>query len=318
MADTGPSTTTLITIPIGARVVRLSRRLRGLDKTVMVSGTIFLLICVLLAITPWIAPYDPAQTNLEERLAPPSAEHWFGQDHLGRDVFTRFLFGGRYSVTIAALATVIIVISGVVAGAVSARVGGAMREIVMRAVDVLLSVPEIVIALLLVAIFGPGYLTLLLALALAGWAPFARLTWSLTEELNTKEFIEAAESLGCSRTFIVMRHVVPNIVAPVAAMAMLRFGYLLITVGTLSYLGLGVQPPDSDWGSMLADGQPQMLRAPWLVIAPGAAIFITALSVTFLGQRLSGLSAGQIFGSSGPDAAADDEAAAEQADEKGR
>lgn len=178
--------------------------------------------------------------------------------------------------------------------------------------------PEIVIALLLVAIFGPGYLTLLLALALAGWAPFARLTWSLTEELNTKEFIEAAESLGCSRTFIVMRHVVPNIIAPVAAMAMLRFGYLLITVGTLSYLGLGVQPPDSDWGSMLADGQPQMLRAPWLVIAPGAAIFITALSVTFLGQRLSGLSAGQIFGSGDQETAADDEPVTEPADGKGR
>lgn len=262
------------------------RRVRQLDRLALVSGAVFLAICALLLITPWIAPYDPASTVLSERLAPPSALHWFGQDHLGRDVLSRFLYGGRYSVTIAAIATVVIIVSGSFAGALSARIGGVFEEVVMRIVDVLLAVPEIIVALFLVAILGPGDLTLLIALSIAGWAPFARLTWSLTKELNTREFIEAAEALGCSWLFIITRHVIPNIMGPVAAMGMLRFGYLLITVGTLSYLGLGVQPPASDWGAMLAEGQPYMLRAPWLVIVPGAAIFLTALSVTFAGQRL--------------------------------
>ncbi len=194
--------------------------------------------------------------------------------------------GGRFSVTIAAITLVICAISGSIIGAVAARRGGWLDEIVMRSVDMLICFPDVVVALFLISLFGAGYGTLIAALTITGWTPFARLMRGLALEINSKEFVEAAEILGSPRWFILFRHVIPNALRPVMAMSFLRFGHKLITVGALSYLGLGVQPPDSDWGAMLLDAQPYMERAPLLGILPGAAIFITALSVTMIGQGL--------------------------------
>jgi peptide/nickel transport system permease protein len=145
---------------------------------------------------------------------------------------------------------------------------------------------SVVIALFLIALFGTGYGTLVAALTITGWTPFARLMRGLALEINSKDYVEAAEVLGSPKAYIVFRHVIPNASRPVVAMGFLRFGHKLITVGALSYLGLGVQPPDSDWGAMLLDAQPYMERAASLGILPGAAIFITALSVTMIGQGL--------------------------------
>jgi ABC-type dipeptide/oligopeptide/nickel transport system permease subunit len=264
--------------------------LRGLlDRfhwTFLVGAGFFVLVCVVLLLTPWIAPYDPNKQILTDRLQLPSARHLFGTDLLGRDVLSRLMNGGRFSVSIAAITVVIAGVSGTLLGALSARLGGKFDEVTMRTVDVLLSFPEILFALFLVFILGPGYGTLIVALSLTGWTPFARLTRGITLEINTKEYIEAAEALGCSRTFIVFRHVIPNALPPVLAQGFLRFGHMLITVGGLSFLGLGVQPPMSDWGATLADGLAYMQRVPTLVIAPGLAIFLTALSVTLAGNGL--------------------------------
>jgi peptide/nickel transport system permease protein len=156
----------------------------------------------------------------------------------------------------------------------------------MRTVDVLICFPDVIIALFLISLLGTGYGTLILALTITGWTPFARLMRGLALEINSKDFVEAAEILGSPKYYIVFRHVMPNALRPVLAMAFLRFGHKLITVGGLSYLGLGVQPPDSDWGAMLLDAQPYMERSPWLGILPGAAIFVAALSVTMIGQGL--------------------------------
>lgn len=250
------------------------------------GASVFAVVCVILLLTPWIAPYDPAAQVLTDRLQAPSAAHLFGTDNFGRDVLSRVMHGGRFSVSIAAVAVLITGVSGTVLGALSARLGGLFDEVLMRTVDALLAFPDVLIALFLVFILGPGYGTLVVALAVTGWTPFARLTRALTLEINTKDFIEAAEALGCSRSFIIFRHVLPNAIGPVLAQGFLRFGHMLITVGGLSYLGLGVQPPQSDWGAMLAEAQLYMIRAPWLVLAPGLAIFITALSVTLAGQGL--------------------------------
>jgi peptide/nickel transport system permease protein len=265
---------------------RLREGLGGFHWTFLVGGTFFAFVCLVLLLTPWIAPYDPIAQILTDRLQAPSAEHLFGTDHLGRDILSRLMHGGRFSVSIAAIAVLITGITGTLLGALSARVGGVFDEALMRLVDALLAFPEVLIALFLVFVLGPGYGTLILALALSGWTPFARLTRAVTLEINTKEYIEAAEALGCSRSFIIFRHVLPNAVGPVLAQGFLRFGHQLITVGGLSYLGLGVQPPMSDWGAMLADAQVYMIRAPWLVVIPGVAIFLTALSVTLAGQGL--------------------------------
>ena len=243
-------------------------------------------IVLILLLTPWIAPYDPAAQDLPNRLAGPSAEHWLGTDHLGRDVLSRLMWGGRFAVTIAAITLVICAVTGIVIGALAARRGGWLDELVMRTVDVLICFPDVVIALFLIAIFGTGYGTLIAALTITGWTPFARLMRGLALEINAKDYVEAAEILGSPKTYIVFRHLIPNAIRPVLAMGFLRFGHKLITVGALSYLGLGVQPPDSDWGAMLLDAQPYMERAPLLGILPGAAIFLTALSVTMIGQGI--------------------------------
>ncbi len=262
---------------------------RGLTSrhwTFNFGAILLVLILLVLLLTPWIAPHDPATQDLNNRLTGPSGEHWLGTDHLGRDVLSRLMWGGRFSVTIAAITLVICAVFGTILGALAARRGGWVDELVMRSVDVLVCFPDVVIALFLIALFGTGYGTLIAALTIAGWTPFARLMRGLALEINAKEYVEAAEILGSPKWFILFRHVIPNALPPVAAMSFLRFGHKLITVGALSYLGLGVQPPDSDWGAMLLDAQPYMERAPWVGILPGAAIFITALSVTMIGQGL--------------------------------
>lgn len=249
---------------------------------VVIIGT----IVIALVAAPWVSPYDPAAQNLLQRLQPPSAAHWFGTDHLGRDAFSRMLFGGRFSVTVA-FATVMLSVSiGVLAGILSARQGGLLDEIIMRIVDFLLSFPEIIVAMFLVAVLGPGYATAVVAITMCGWAPFARLARGLTLEINARDYVRAAEILGCTRRFIIFRHIIPNAIRPIAAMGFLRFGHMLITVGGLSFLGLGVQPPNADWASMLAQSMDYVERAPLLVVMPGLALFVTALSVTWIGQGL--------------------------------
>jgi ABC-type dipeptide/oligopeptide/nickel transport system permease subunit len=275
--------------PGGQARARARAFIRRFHWMFLVGASFFAFVCLVLILTPWIAPYDPTTQVLADRLKPPSRAHLMGTDQLGRDVLSRIMYGGRFSVSIAAIAVLITGITGTVLGALSGRIGGMFDEAVMRLVDALLAFPEVLLALFLVFVFGPGYGTLILALGIAGWTPFARMTRAVTLEINTKDYIEAAEALGCSRAFIIFRHVIPNALGPVLSQGFLRFGHLLITVGALSYIGLGVQPPNSDWGAMLGDAQPFMVRAPWLVIFPGFAIFLTALSVTLagLGLRLS-------------------------------
>jgi peptide/nickel transport system permease protein len=237
-------------------------------------------------LTPWTAPYDPAHQDLVHRLAGPGVHHWLGTDQLGRDVLSRLMYGGRFSVSIAAITLALSAVVGTVVGAFSARRGGVVDEALMRTVDLLISIPDVVVALFLISAFKTGYGTLITALTVVGWTPFARLMRGLALEINSREYIEAAEALGCSKSFIIFRHVIPNALRPVLSLGFLRFGHKLITVGGLSFLGLGVQPPDSDWGSMLLDAQPYMDRVPLLVIAPGAAIFLTSLSVTLIGHGM--------------------------------
>ena len=262
------------------------RGARGRHWTFNVGAVLLVLVLLVLVLTPWLSPHDPATQDLAHRLAGPSADHWFGTDHLGRDVLSRLMWGGRFSVTIAAITLAICAVSGSIIGALAARRGGWLDELVMRSVDVLICFPDVVVALFLIALFGTGYGTLIAALTIGGWTPFARLMRGLALEINAKDYVEAAEILGSPKSYIVFRHVIPHASRPVVAMGFLRFGHKLITVGALSYLGLGVQPPDSDWGAMLLDAQPYMERAPSLGILPGAAIFITALSVTMIGQGL--------------------------------
>ncbi|WP_425647513.1 ABC transporter permease [Agrobacterium leguminum] len=270
-----------------SNLARFTDFIRRRHWTFYAGSAIFLVIILLLVIAPWISPYDPAKQSLRLRLNAPSAAYWLGTDHLGRDVLSRLLIGGRFTVTIAAITVILSVVIGTFIGIISGRSRGILDEVLMRIVDLLIAIPDVVIAIFLVAIFGPGYGTLIASLTIVGWTPFARLARGLTLSINSREYIRAAEVLGCTRRFIIFRHIIPNTIWPIAAVAFLRFGHKLITVGGLSFLGLGVQPPAADWALMLADAQAYAERMPVLVIAPGLAIFLAALSVTWIGHGLN-------------------------------
>ncbi|GAA1765425.1 ABC transporter permease [Kocuria aegyptia] len=257
---------------------------------VWAAAAVLALIVLSVAVAPWIAPYPPADQDLGARLAPPGPDHWLGTDHLGRDVLSRLLDGGRFSLVTAAAATALTATVGTGIGVLSARRRGWLDELLTRTNDVLLALPEMVVALFLVAVLGPGHLSLLLALTVTGWTPFARLARALTYDVSARGFIEAARVLGCSPSFVVLRHILPHLAGPLLGQAALRFGQFLITVGALSYLGLGVQPPQSDWGAMLAASQPYAARAPVTILAPGLVVFTVALCVTLIGQRLAHMS----------------------------
>lgn len=262
------------------------------DRPVLVwaAAAVLALIVLSVVLSPWIAPYPPAAQDLTARLAPPGPAHWLGTDHLGRDTLSRLLDGGRFSLVTAAVATVLTAAIGTGIGVLSARRRGWVDELLTRTNDVLLALPEMVVALFLVAVLGPGPLSLLLALTVTGWTPFARLARALAYDVSARGFVEAARVLGCSPSFVVLRHILPHLSGPLLGQAALRFGQFLITVGALSYLGLGVQPPQSDWGAMLAAAQPYAVRAPMTILAPGLVVFTVALCVTLIGQRLAHMS----------------------------
>lgn len=258
----------------------------SIDWTFKLGVLVAIVIALLLILAPWIAPYDPTAQVLTDRLQPPSMSHWMGTDQLGRDQFSRLLHGGRFSVSVATLAVLLSALIGTLLGALAASLRGLFDEALMRAVDLIIAFPEVILAMFLVYALGPSFSTLVIALVATGWTPFARLSRALAMEIDTRDYIEAAQALGCSRAYIIVRHVIPNASGPIIAQLFLRFGGKLITVGGLSYLGLGVQPPNADWGTMLADAGLYMVSAPWLILFPGAAIFFTAAAVMLAGHGL--------------------------------
>ncbi|MBD1541756.1 ABC transporter permease [Arthrobacter sp. IA7] len=274
--------------------------MRKLPLHVRLAACMLAVVVLSVALAGWIAPYPSAQQDLASRLSAPTGAHWLGTDHLGRDTLSRLLDGGRFSLTIAALATVLTAVIGTAIGVLSARRRGWLDEFFTRTNDILLAMPEMVVALFLVAALGAGYPSLLLALTVTGWTPFARLARALAYDVSARGFIEAARVLGCTPWFTVRRHILPHLAGPLLGQATLRFGQFLISVGALSYLGLGVQPPQSDWGSMLAAAQPYAVRSPLTILAPGLVIFTVALCVTLIGQHLARMSSSRLLLASAP------------------
>ena len=256
------------------------------SAAILLPCGILAIIGLIAVFAPVLTPYSPNSQNLTARLEFPSSAHPFGTDHLGRDVLSRLIAGSRFSLAITTVSVLISGIAGTLVGAISGRAGGTVDEAVMRVVDVVLVFPELVVAFALASLLKPSFATIVLAVTLFAWTPYARLARAVTLEVNTREFMEAAVALGSTPMFILRRHVLPNIMGPILAMGFLRFGQVLITIAGLSYLGVGAQPPTPDWGAMLWEAQPYMRRVPFLTLIPGATIFVTALSVTLLGQRL--------------------------------
>lgn len=261
---------------------------RFMANPLAVSG--FLIVLLLLftaAAAPWIATHDPLATNLERRLLPPSAEHWFGTDHLGRDIYSRIVYGSRVTLTIVFLVSVLIGPVGLAAGIVSGYFGGWVDRTLMMITDIVMAFPRLVLALAFVAVLGPrGIENTVIAVALTGWPPYARLARAETLSFRRREFIQAARSQGASPLRILGLYILPLCMpSAIVRLTLDMAGIILIAAG-LGFLGLGMQPPTAEWGSMIATGRDYLIDQWWVATLPGAAIFVTCLGFNFLGDGL--------------------------------
>jgi peptide/nickel transport system permease protein len=242
-------------------------------------------VCALFA--PWLAPDDPAQIILKQRLMPPSATHWFGTDELGRDILSRTIFGARISLVVAVCVVGLSLAIGLVAGCAAGFYGGwvdtALNIYLMNA---FLALPGILLAIAFVAFMGPGLLNVIVALAISGWVGYARLVRGQVMAVKEREFVEAARALGASNARIVVRHILPNIVQPLIVQAAIGMAAAVLAEATLSFLGLGIPPPAASWGSMLNDARSHLFDSPHLVFFPAMAVMLCVLSFNFIGDAL--------------------------------
>jgi peptide/nickel transport system permease protein len=245
-----------------------------------------LLLAFVAVFAPFLAPHHPYEQNPEQALLPPHPEYPCGTDDLGRCIFSRIIFGTRISLEIGIMVTAITACVGVVMGLIAGYYGRLVDEIIMRLVDILLAFPGLVLALAIAGLLGPGLFNVMLALAVVGWMGYARVVRGAVLAVKEKEFIESAKALGATDFYILTRHILPNVIAPVIVMATLGIGYVVLAAAALSFLGLGVQPPTPVWGAMLNSGKAFMRTAPHLTVFPGLAIMITVLAFNFLGDGL--------------------------------
>ena len=267
---------------------RLAGR-RFLRHRIGLASTIVLLFIVALVIVGPIffisedAAFRPDPTAIN---SPPSPEHWFGTDEVGRDIFARVIYGGRVSLLVGMLAMLVAITLGIFFGAVSGYFGGFTDSLIMRFTDVMLSIPGIFLIIALSVFLGPSIRTIILAIGFLNWMSVARIVRSLFLSLKEQDFVLAARCLGVKDSRIMVRHILPNSMAPVVVAATLTVGAAILTETAVSYLGLGIQPPTPSWGNMLKNAQVLIWSAPWVAIFPGMMIFFTTLCINFMGDGL--------------------------------
>jgi peptide/nickel transport system permease protein len=260
--------------------------LQLLRKPMAVAGALVILAWIVMSIAaPLLSSYDPTEVNVDNRLTPPSAEHWLGVDGLGRDVFTRVLYGGRVSLPVAAVVVAVASIFGTLYGALAGYLGGWVDEITMRIVDMVLAFPALILAMAIAAALGSSIVNSMLALLVVWWPPYARLARGQVLALRARDFVSAAEALGLKERRILLRHVLPNAVAPSIVLMAMDFGNAIIITAALSFLGLGAVPPTPEWGAMVAEGR-ELTAQWWISTFPGAAILMVALAANFVGDGL--------------------------------
>lgn len=237
-------------------------------------------------LAPWIAPYDPTTLHLEHILAPPSSTFFLGTDALGRDVFSRLLFGARVSLWVGFVSVSISVVIGLTLGLLAGYFGGWTDELIMRGVDVMLCFPSFFLILAVIAFLEPSLTNIMIVIGLTSWMSVARLVRAETLSLRERDFIAAAALAGSSSKRIILIHILPNALAPVLVSATLGIAGAILVESSLSFLGLGVQPPFPSWGNMLMEGKDVLEIAPWLSLYPGLAILVTVLGYNLLGESL--------------------------------
>jgi ABC-type dipeptide/oligopeptide/nickel transport system permease subunit len=256
------------------------------DRTAVAGLGVLIVFVTAAALAPLIAPHDPTTVDVVRKLAPPSGEFPLGTDHLGRDVLSRLLYGARISLAATFFAALAIAATGLVLGVIAGFVGGVVDALISRIIDVLLAFPGLLLALAVTGVLGPSLRNLLLAVIVVSWAGYARVVRAAALAERGRPYIEAARASGASRRRVVLRHILPNVLAPVIVLTALDMAAILLGISALSFLGLGVQPPTPEWGAMLSEARPYLSSAPRLMFFPGAAIFLTALAFNLVGDGL--------------------------------
>ncbi len=250
------------------------------------GGLLVLAVFVIAVFAPLIAPYDPSKIDIKNILVGPSSQHLFGTDDLGRDVLSRMIWGSRVSLEVGFVAIGIATIIGILLGAISGFYGGYIDSTIMRAVDIMLSIPTIFLILAVVAILEPSIFNIMVVIGLTSWTEPARLVRAEFISIKEREFVTAARAIGASDSRIIFRHILPNGLSPILVSATMGVGGAILIESALSFLGLGVQPPTPSWGSLLSSGKDNIEIAWWLSAFPGLAILITVLGYNLLGEGI--------------------------------
>ena len=252
-------------------------------------GVIICLFWIIMAIiAPFVAPYDPVVQDLTLRLKAPSAAHIFGTDNFGRDIFSRVIYGGRYSLLAGCLTVVIAGCIGTIYGAIAGYVGGAVDNVMMRLSEMILSFPSLILAMIINAVMGSNLFNTMFALVIVAWPSYARVMRSVVLSVRENEYVTASEALGASRSRILLKEIIPNSITSVLIMATTDIGNQILMISTLSFLGLGSAPPTPEWGMMVSDGV-QYFNKFWVAGFPGLAIFTMAVGANFIGDGLRDL-----------------------------
>lgn len=267
--------------PAGDTVRRLARH-----RSAIAGGFLFTLIAVIVVLAPALSVYSPIKANQRMPLQAPGAAHLMGTDRFGRDIFARVLWGGRLSLSVGVVSVGIAAFSGVTLGLVAGYYGRRVDTVIMRAVDLLLAFPSILLALVIIATLGSSLTNLMIAVGVAGIPDYVRITRGAVLSLREREFVLAARVVGCRDRAIIFRHILPNVMAPVTVLATLGVASAIITGSALSFLGLGIRPPTPEWGNMLAEGREFLQAAWWVAFFPGLAIMLAVLSINLLGDGL--------------------------------
>jgi peptide/nickel transport system permease protein len=255
------------------------------NPTAVLGALIVLAWIAASVLAPALAPYDPVELNVDIRLEPPSRVHWLGVDGFGRDVLTRVLYGGRVSLPVAAVVVLVASIVGTLYGGLAAYLGGWPDEVAMRVVDMVLAFPALILAMAIAAALGPSIQNSMLAMLAVWWPPYARLARGQVLALKARDFVVAAEALGGADRRILLRHILPNSVAPSLVLMAMDFGNAIIITAALSFLGLGAVPPTPEWGAMVSEGR-ELVDHWWVSTFPGCAILMVAIACNFIGDGL--------------------------------
>lgn len=256
------------------------------DRTLIVGALIIFVFAVAAIAAPLVAPQSPTEVDPRSILAPSTSAHWLGTDNIGRDTLSRLIYGARWSLGTALVATLMIVLIGVTVGLVAGYFGGIIDDILMRVVDVLLAFPSLVLALAIVGMLGPSLKNVMIGMVAVWWVDYARVIRGMAVSLRDREYITSAHCVGCSSRHIIFRHMLPNVIPSVIVLATLELGGLMLAISGLSFLGLGAQPPTPEWGTMLNNGRPFFQSEPQLMMYPGIAISLAVIGFNLVGDGL--------------------------------